>query len=183
MEEHVLGIGIQNATASNVHVIDQIGFCTGWMVVLAAHLLFQWISEEFIELLILRARRSHGDPTHNIVLFGILGLLEPSTSRFCSLHPTIWAPNALLWYQSTPQPKYEKRQSVYFVATHDKGKSKRDKSAPHLKKDNKLSIKKNDNKDTCFFCKKGGHMKKDCQKYKRWLEKKGFSQHKETGKQ
>jgi hypothetical protein len=44
---------------------------------------------------------------------------------------------------------------------------------PHLKKDNKLSIKKNDNKDTCFFCKKGGHMKKDCQKYKRWLEKKG----------
>jgi hypothetical protein len=54
MEEHVLGIGIQNATASNVHVIDQIGFCTGRMVVLAAHLLFQWISKEFIELLILR---------------------------------------------------------------------------------------------------------------------------------
>jgi hypothetical protein len=68
--------------------------------------------------------------------------------------------------------KQEKPQSVHFVATHDKGKSKRSKSAPHLKNDNKLSIKKNDNKDTCFFCKNGGHMKNDCQKYKRWLEKK-----------
>ncbi|XP_020412526.1 uncharacterized protein LOC109947198 [Prunus persica] len=24
----------------------------------------------------------------------------------------------------------------------------------------------------CFFCKKAGHMKRDCRKYKRWLEKK-----------
>jgi len=47
------------------------------------------------------------------------------------------------------------------VATHDKEKNKRGKSAPHLKKDNKLSIKKYDNKDTCFFCKKNGHMKKE----------------------
>jgi hypothetical protein len=59
------------------------------------------------------------------------------------------------------------------VVTHDKGQSKRGKSAPHPKKDNKLSIKKNYNKNTCFFYKKGRHMKKDCQKYKRWLEKKG----------
>lgn len=26
---------------------------------------------------------------------------------------------------------------------------------------------------SCFFCKKKGHMKKDCLKYKKWLEKKG----------
>ena len=25
----------------------------------------------------------------------------------------------------------------------------------------------------CFFCKKKGHMKKDCIKYQKWLEKKG----------
>jgi hypothetical protein len=29
------------------------------------------------------------------------------------------------------------------------------------------------NKDACFFCKKEGHMKKECQKYIKWLEKKG----------
>jgi hypothetical protein len=75
--------------------------------------------------------------------------------------------------QEKERLKYKKPQSVHFVVTHDKGKSKRGKSTPHFKKDNKLSNKKNDNKDTCLFCKKGGHMKKDCQKYKRWLEKKG----------
>src|ERR1044072_6409501 len=28
-------------------------------------------------------------------------------------------------------------------------------------------------KDKCFFCKKKRHMKKDCLKFKNWLEKKG----------
>jgi hypothetical protein len=38
--------------------------------------------------------------------------------------------------------KHEKPQSVHFMATHDKGKTKRGKSAPHFKKENKFSIKK-----------------------------------------
>jgi hypothetical protein len=90
-------------------------------------------------------------------------------------HKDNWSVNELLTIcvQEEERLKHEKPQSVHFVATHEKGKSKRGKSAPHPKKDNKLSIKKNDNKDTCFFCKKGGFMKKDCQKYKGWLEKKG----------
>jgi hypothetical protein len=67
--------------------------------------------------------------------------------------------------QEEERLKHEKPQSVHFVATHDKRKSKRGKNALHFKK--------NDNKYSCLFCKKGGHMKKDCQKYKRWLEKKG----------
>ena len=28
-------------------------------------------------------------------------------------------------------------------------------------------------KEKCFFCKKAGNMKKECRKYKKWLEKKG----------
>ena len=32
-------------------------------------------------------------------------------------------------------------------------------------------IKKEESK--CFFCKKKGHMKKDCAKFQKWLEKKG----------
>ena len=36
----------------------------------------------------------------------------------------------------------------------------------------KADIKK---ESTCFFCKKKGHMKKDCMKHKVWLEKKGIS--------
>lgn len=58
--------------------------------------------------------------------------------------------------QEEERLKQKKPQSVHFVATHDKGKSKRGKSVPHLKKDNKLSNKKIDNKNTCFFCKKWG---------------------------
>jgi hypothetical protein len=59
------------------------------------------------------------------------------------------------------------------MATHDKGKTKRGKNAPHFKKENKLSIDQNGKNDTCFFYKKKGHMNKDCQKYLRWLKKKG----------
>jgi hypothetical protein len=47
------------------------------------------------------------------------------------------------------------------------------KYAKKFKKENKVPIKQNGKKDTCLFCKKEGHMKKDCQKYIKWLEKKG----------
>ncbi|XP_008222734.1 PREDICTED: uncharacterized protein LOC103322837 [Prunus mume] len=36
-------------------------------------------------------------------------------------------------------------------------------------KDNSSALKPVGNK--CFFCKKGGHMKKECRRYKRWLDK------------
>jgi hypothetical protein len=118
------------------------------------------------------------DISDSFLVHFILNSLPTEYSPFkisYNTHKDKWSVNELLTMcvQEEERLKQEKPQSVHFVATHDKGKSKRGKSAPHLKKDNKLSIKKNDNKDTCFFCKKGGHMKKDCQKYKRWLEKKG----------
>ncbi|KAL3636649.1 hypothetical protein CASFOL_018948 [Castilleja foliolosa] len=46
---------------------------------------------------------------------------------------------------------------------HHKGKEKVSTS---------LGIKK---ESTCYFCKKKGHMKKDCLKFKAWLEKKGVN--------
>ncbi|CAJ2668437.1 unnamed protein product [Trifolium pratense] len=33
----------------------------------------------------------------------------------------------------------------------------------------------------CFFCKRKGHMKKDCIKFKSWLDKKGYAKPQETG--
>ena len=74
--------------------------------------------------------------------------------------------------QEDERLKHEKPQNFH-MATHDKGKTKRVKNAPHFKKENKLSINQNGKKDTCFFRKKKRHMKKDCQKYLRWLKKKG----------
>ena len=47
-------------------------------------------------------------------------------------------------------------------------KYKNNKNNKNNKKDEKKKVKKNQ----CFFCKKGGHWKKNCIKYKKWLEKK-----------
>jgi hypothetical protein len=74
--------------------------------------------------------------------------------------------------QEEEKLKHEKPESVHMV-THAKGKTKGGKYAQKFKKENKVPIKQNGKKDTCFFCKKGGHMKKDCQKYIKWLERKG----------
>ncbi|KAL6332475.1 hypothetical protein AAG906_008504 [Vitis piasezkii] len=34
--------------------------------------------------------------------------------------------------------------------------------------------------NSCFFCKKKGHMKKGCTKFQKWLEKKGYAKPKEA---
>ena len=59
------------------------------------------------------------------------------------------------------------------LVTHKSGQGKKGKSVLKWKKEGKGSFKKHGHKDTCFFCKKKGHFKKDCLKYKKWLEKKG----------
>ncbi|XP_052194733.1 uncharacterized protein LOC127802762 [Diospyros lotus] len=55
-----------------------------------------------------------------------------------------------------------------FTQARHKGKGKIP-IQPKVKKESK-----------CFFCKKKGHLKKDCLKFKAWLEKKGFSKPEET---
>ena len=66
--------------------------------------------------------------------------------------------------------KHEKSKSAHLISTSkDKGKkSKNDEAAkgPDQKKPK-------ENED-CFFCKKPGHVKKECTKYHAWHAKKGM---------
>ena len=58
------------------------------------------------------------------------------------------------------------------LATHDETNNKKSKAGPKGKKN---SVPKWSNEFKCFFYKKKRHMKKDCLKHKKWLEKKGKS--------
>ncbi|KAL8150856.1 hypothetical protein V2J09_020664 [Rumex salicifolius] len=65
------------------------------------------------------------------------------------------------------------------LATVSSSKKKKD----HIKEKEKGKIPVNQvikKESKCFFCKKKGHMKKDCIKFKAWLEKKGYDKPKET---
>ena len=54
------------------------------------------------------------------------------------------------------------------------GKNKNQTNQAKQKGKEKLAPKADIKKEfVCFFYKKKGHLKKDCAKYKRWLEKKG----------
>jgi hypothetical protein len=89
-------------------------------------------------------------------------------------HKDKWSVNELLTMcvQEEEMLKHEKPEGVHMVI-QAKGKTKRGKYAKKFKKENKVPIKQNGKKDTCYFYKKEGHIKKDCQKYIKWLERKG----------
>ena len=54
------------------------------------------------------------------------------------------------------------------------GRNKNQTNQAKQKGKEKVALKADIKKESaCFFCKKNGHLKKDCAKYKRWLEKKG----------
>ena len=55
-------------------------------------------------------------------------------------------------------------------SSQSKGKRKATAATPFQQK----KIKKQDEDFTCYFCKKTGHMKKDCTKYAAWRAKKGM---------
>ena len=88
------------------------------------------------------------------------------------MHKSKWPINELLTMcvQEEERLKHEAPKSAHMV-THNKGNGKRGNGIPRLHKT--VQMKQNGTKMNFFFCKKVGHMKKDCLKYKKWLEKKG----------
>ncbi|XP_022854587.1 uncharacterized protein LOC111375901 [Olea europaea var. sylvestris] len=86
-----------------------------------------------------------------------------------------WSLNELISYcvQEEERLKQEKIESAHLASTSkDKGKKKRKEyEAAHKGPAQK---KKKEDKGTCFFCKKTGHVKKDCAKYRDWRTKKGL---------
>ncbi|PKI35487.1 hypothetical protein CRG98_044110 [Punica granatum] len=92
-------------------------------------------------------------------------------------HKEEWSITELLTMcvQEEERMKQDKVKVAY-LATHPKCKGKKD----HGKRQYKVPPKTDGSNVKCFFCKTDGHVKKDYHKYKKWLEKRGLSQPKES---
>ncbi|GFY88656.1 hypothetical protein Acr_06g0005960 [Actinidia rufa] len=86
-------------------------------------------------------------------------------------HKDKWSINELLTMcvQEEGRLGMEEGEKVNFTI---QGKKKKDQAKYKGKIPAQLDIKK---ESKCFFCKKKGHMKKDCSKFKSWLDKKGYA--------
>lgn len=91
-------------------------------------------------------------------------------------HKDKWSINELLTMcvQEEERLMMEEGEQVLLTGSFKKKRNQDNKKGkistqPIIKKESK-----------CFFCKKKGHMKKDCLKFKNWLEKKGYAKPKET---
>ncbi|KAL0297691.1 UNVERIFIED_CONTAM: Retrovirus-related Pol polyprotein from transposon TNT 1-94 [Sesamum radiatum] len=85
-----------------------------------------------------------------------------------------WSVNELLTMCVQEEERLKNENiEVANLVTQNKGKGKRSKFGPYQKRTGNMSNESFGNKITCFFCRKTGHKKKDCLKYKKWLEEKG----------
>jgi len=93
----------------------------------------------------------------------------------CNTHKDKWSLNELLTMcvQKRERLKHVAPKSTHMV-NHNKGNWKKKKAMVSLKSIRLFKWSGMRKKMNCFFCKKLGHMKKDCLKYKNWLEKKGI---------
>ncbi|XP_057483788.1 uncharacterized protein LOC130770362 [Actinidia eriantha] len=91
-------------------------------------------------------------------------------------HKDKWSINELLTMcvQEEGRLGMEEGEKVNFTI---QGKKKRDQAKNKGKIPAQSDIKK---ESKCFFCKKKGHMKKDCSKFKSWLDKKGYAKPEEA---
>ncbi|RDX60874.1 hypothetical protein CR513_60950, partial [Mucuna pruriens] len=83
-----------------------------------------------------------------------------------------WSLNELIshYVQEEERLQRDKTESAYFVSTSQNKKRKKIKGVAEGSSQRK-KLKKNE-KFTCYFCKKLGHMKKQCPKYAAWRVKK-----------
>ncbi|XP_038983909.1 uncharacterized protein LOC120111301 [Phoenix dactylifera] len=101
-------------------------------------------------------------------------------------HTEKWTMNQLLamCVDEEQRIKQERQESVYLTSHKEKGHKEVGSTSHHIpvkKKKMKVSAKVTDKRQIkCFFCKKQGHLKKDCIKYKKWLEKKGIVEQKNS---
>ncbi|TXG69669.1 hypothetical protein EZV62_004604 [Acer yangbiense] len=92
-------------------------------------------------------------------------------------HNNKWSINKLLTMCVQEQQRLvmELGESA-MLTTHGKGKSQ-----ANQKGKGKIPLQADIKKDSkCFFCKKKGHMKKECVKFQKWLKDKGFAKPKEA---
>ncbi|XP_020102536.1 uncharacterized protein LOC109720068 [Ananas comosus] len=93
-------------------------------------------------------------------------------------HKEKWSINELMTMcvQEEERPLMEVGESAHLATQgRQKGQGKRKGKG---KIPPQADIKK---ESKCFFCRKRGHIKKDCVRYKAWLEKKGLSKPQEAG--
>ena len=85
-----------------------------------------------------------------------------------------WTLNELISHcvQEEERLQREKTESAHLALTSQNKRKKRAKDTANGTP-NQKKPKKQDTEFTCYFCKKGGHMKKECSKYAAWREKKG----------
>ncbi|KAL5832264.1 hypothetical protein ACOSQ4_017618 [Xanthoceras sorbifolium] len=92
-------------------------------------------------------------------------------------HKDKWSINELMTMCVQEEGRLLMEQSDnVMLATQGKGKIQANQKGKG-KIPPKADIKK---ESKCFFCKRKGHMKKDCAKFKKWLEDKGFAKPKEA---